>query len=334
MSDPNSNEIVIIDADEPTALVVRGLTPEDHERVADDVAGAHSPATRAAYAKHWRRYVGWCEGRDLAPLPSDPLAVAVFLGERADAGLSISTLTLDLVAISQAHLRAGADSPREDKGLRLAWKGIKRRVGAERGRAPNRKAPLLAADVASMVTTEPSTLAGIRNRALLALGFAGAFRRSELVVLELRDVEVVPGRGLRVTVRKSKADQAGEGFTKPIAFGAGDACPVRAVRAWLDVLEGASVADGPVFRSVTRWGAVGDRPLAARRVAKVIKAAAVRVGLDPARVSGHSLRAGYVTTQLEEGTAAETIIRTTGHHSTAMIPTYDRRRDVWTPSGL
>lgn len=310
------------------------LSAEDRQRLAGDVDAALSSRTRATYARHWGQFATWCAARgipagQLLPAPAD--LVALYLHERAEAGRAVATLSLDLAAICQAHRLAGLEPPRDHPSLALAWKGLRRRVGAERGASPNRKAPLLAEEVTSMVVTEPASLAGMRNRALLALGFAGGFRRSELVALQLQDLEHVPGRGVRVTVRRSKVDQVGEGGSKAVAYGQGKACPVTLLQAWRGALEAPS---GPLFRSIDRWGKVGAQPLSGRSVARIVKAAAKRVGIDPGRVAGHSLRAGFVTSALAAGVSPTDVCRQTHHRSVDMVSVYDRRRDVWVPSGL
>ena len=231
-----------------------------------------------------------------------------------------------LAAISQAHLAAGLPSPREHAAFKLAWKGLRRRVGAAGGATPNRKAPVMALDVAAMVATQPDTLAGLRNRALLALGYAGAFRRSELVALEVSDVERVEGRGLRVTVRRSKTDQVGEGATKAIPFGQGEACPVVALAAWVAA---AGIVEGPLFRSITRWGQVSSEGLTGRTVAQLVKDAAETIGRDPSRVSGHSLRAGFVTHALASGVSPADVVQTTA----GVAPTGATRISAPKPGG-
>jgi integrase len=129
-------------------------------------------------------------------------------------------------------------------------------------------------------------LKALRDRALLLIGFAGAFRRSELVALEVADIEETD-TGLRVTIRRSKTDQEGAGTTIAIVRGS-IACPVAALRAWLTA---AGITTGALFRSIRKGGKVGER-LSAQSVAEIVKIRAQRVGLDPAAFAGHSLRAG------------------------------------------
>ncbi len=314
------------------ARAALALTDRDHRLLDAARAATRAPRTKAAYRSAWQRYARWCQERGVDALPSEPELVAAYLAERADAGRSVATLSLELAAISQAHLVAGLESPRRAPRLAEAWKGIKRLVGQRRGRRPAQKAPLVAADIVAMLEATPAdSVKGARDRAVLALGFAGAFRRSELAALNVRDLELVPARGMRVTVRVSKADQEGEGAVKRIPFGRPGSCPVRAVEAWREV---GGIDAGPLFRRVRRGGHPGEGALSGHAIACIIKDAAGRVALDPARYSGHSLRAGHVTSQLEAGVDSLTIRRATGHRSDRILAEYDRRRDVWVPSGL
>src|SRR5205823_8312253 len=151
---------------------------------------------------------------------------------------------------------------------------------------PRKKAPATAERIVSMALAAGGDMKGLRDRALLLLGFAGAFRRSELVALNVGDLEESE-LGFKVAIRHSKTDQEGMGQTIAIVRGS-VACPVAALKAWL---EAAGITTGPVFRAVRKGGAVSGR-LSAQSVAALVKAYAERVGLDPALFAGHSLRAG------------------------------------------
>jgi integrase len=147
-----------------------------------------------------------------------------------------------------------------------------------------------------MVAASPDTLTGKRDRALILLGFAGAFRRSELVALDVSDIEETDA-GLRVTIRQSKTDQEGEGAVIAIARGA-ITCPVRALRDWLDE---ADIESGALFRSVNKAGVVASARLTDRSVANIVKAMAGNVGLDASAFSAHSLRSGFLTSAASNG---------------------------------
>ena len=181
----------------------------------DDVAAARrfadaakATSTRRAYVSDVAIFSAWCRSRGLEAMPATPGAVAAFLSAEAEGGAKASTLGRRCAAIRWAHETEGHPSPTRDRAVASVMKGIRRTIGA----AKDQKAAATADRVASMLATIPDTLAGKRDRALLSLGFSGAFRRSELVALTVADLEETP-EGLRVTIRRSKTDQEGEGVT-------------------------------------------------------------------------------------------------------------------------
>ena len=162
---------------------------------------------------------------------------------------------------------------------------------------------------------------GTRDRALLLVGFAGAFRRSELVSLDVADV-TFGADGLIVQLRRSKTDQEGEGRKVGLPFGSNPlTCPVRALRAWLDV---AVVARGPIFRAVDRHGNVADVRLTDQSVALVVKRCAKAAGLDSEKYAGHSLRSGLATAAAMADVSERAIMAQTGHKSLPMVRRYIR----------
>ena len=210
-----------------------------------DLAKAEKAAsTRRAYGSDFTIFKTWCEARCVAALPAAPETVAAYLA--AHAGTSkTSTLGRRIAAIRYAHKLASLPLPTDAEGVKATMRGIRRTHGA----AKVRKAPAVASKVLGMVATAPDKLAGLRDRALLLLGFAGAFRRSELVALDLVDLEETE-TGLLVTIRGSKTDQERVGAT--IAIARGDiACPVKALRAWLDA---AGIEQGAIFRPIDKAG--------------------------------------------------------------------------------
>jgi integrase len=176
--------------------------------------------------------------------------------------------------------------PTDHECVRATMGGIRRSVGT----APVKKNPATSERIAAMATLPGNRLVALRDRALLLLGFAGAFRRSELVALDVEDIEETK-EGLRVTIRRGKTDQEGKGATIAIIRGA-LVCPVTALKAWIEV---AGITTGPVFRPLGKGGRVRLARLSDRSVANIVKAHAERVGLDPAAFSGHSLHSGFLT---------------------------------------
>src|SRR4051812_9354883 len=197
-------------------------------RIAEDatafVEGSTAEATKAAYKLQWDLFCEWCAQFGLEPLPATPAVVALYITARAKAGRRPATIGLALVAISDRHRDAGYESPRKSELARKAFKGIRRKLGT----ASKQKAPLLNTQLRDVVSKLPSTLAGARDRALLCVGFAGAFRRSELAMLEVSDLEFTP-EGLAVTVRRSKTNQEGRLDRRGLTYGSASTCPVRAM---------------------------------------------------------------------------------------------------------
>jgi integrase len=165
---------------------------------------------------------------------------------------------------------------------------------------------------------------GLRDCALLALGFAGAFRRSELVALDVEDIEEAR-EGLRVTIRRSKTDQEGAGYVLPIGHGA-RLRPVAALQGWL---QAANITTGPLFRRIHKAGAVQPQRLTAGMVALVVKRRATLAGLEVTQFSGHSLRAGFVTSAAENGASIFKIMDVTRHKSVDVLRGYVRNREMF-----
>jgi integrase len=198
------------------------------------------------------------------------------------------------------------------------WRGIRRTFGV----APVRKAPLRAADIRALVATlDTSQLGGIRDRALLVVGFAGAFRRSELVALDVADVAETAD-DLVVTIRRSKTDQEGEGASIGLPFASDPAtCPVRTLRAWLDA---AGIESGAIFRHVDRHGRLLGARISGRAAAERVKRACQAAGLEARRYGGHSLRAGLITSAIEGGATEHRTMRHSRHRSVHVFRTYVR----------
>lgn len=283
-------------ADGAALLVPRKLV----ESARTYARNARAANTLHSYAADLKRFDAWCEAQGLCPLPAAPQTVGLYLAARADAGKKVATIGRELAAISQAHVRAGFESPRRDRHVVEVFKGIRNTLGV----AQRRVAPVLVPELRAMVRELRPGLIGVRDRALLTLGFAGALRRSELVALCVEDLDWTR-EGLTFRLRRRKNNQ--EGKEKPptgIPFGANAVtCPVRALRAWLDA---ANITDGPIFRRVDRHGKARGT-LSDEAVALVIKHYAEAAGLAAERFSGHSLRRGLVTQSHRQGKSLATI---------------------------
>lgn len=279
-----------------------------------------SEATRRAYVSDARIFRAWCEERGLQALPAAPEVVATFLSAEASRGAKYATISRRAAAINFLHVTAGHESPTRSNIVSGALKGIRRTLGT----APKQKAPATARRISEMARLCPPTTQGRRDRALLLLGFAGAFRRSELVALRVEDLEEVP-EGLRVTIRRSKTDQEGRGQTIAIARGEVH-CPVAAVRNWLDA---SGITEGPIFRPVHKSGRVQEAALTTKSVGEIVKAYAARAGFDAAEFSGHSLRAGFLTSAAEAGASVFKMIEVSRHRSLETVRGYVRAVELF-----
>jgi len=290
-------------------------------------------ATVRAYTSDARVFQEWCSRFGFQSLPATPEAVAAFIVSEAEAGRAASTLGRRMAAIRYAHKLAKVPDPTDDEGVHAAIKGARRKLKV----APKQKAAATADILAALLMRTPDTLTGKRDRALLALGFAGAFRRSELVALDVEDLREDP-EGLRVLVRRSKVDQEGRGFEKAIPHGR-FIRPVALVREWL---EAGGITAGPVFRPVSRSGNVrgaarGEgKPtldsaprLTTQAVADIIKKYCAAAGLDASTFGAHSLRAGYITTAAERGADLARIMDQSGHRDPRTVVGYIRRANAF-----
>jgi site-specific recombinase XerD len=279
--------------------------------------------TRRAYQSDWRQFAAWCNTHGRASLPALPSTIVLYITDLATVQQrKVTTIERRLAAIRKAHRTARLTSPTEDIAVEQTMRGIRRSYGTP----PIGKAAAVTDIMRVMVEALPATSKGTRDRALLLVGFAGAFRRSELVSLDVSDVQFVV-EGMVLTLRRSKTDQAGEGMVKGVAFGASPAtCPVQALRAWLDI---SKIAEGPLFRSLTPQGRVKPQRLSDYEVAKIIKASARRAGLEPQDFSGHSLRVGLATAAARAGVPERIIAEQTGHKDMNTLRRYIRRGELF-----
>jgi site-specific recombinase XerD len=285
-----------------------------------DLAKAEKAAsTRKAYGTDFRLFREWCEERGVTALPSAPETVASYLAAQAS-GSKASTLGRRVAAIRYAHKLAGLSLPTDAEAIKATMRGIRRTYGGARVR----KAPAVAGKVLGMVASAPDKLAGLRDRALLLIGFGGALRRSELVALDVADIAEIQ-MGLLVTIRGSKTDQERAGVT--IAIAKGDvACPAKALREWLSA---AGIEAGPIFRPIDKAGTVRTSRLTCRSVANIVKAYAARAGLDPALFSGHSLRSGFLTSAAGNGASIFKMMDVSRHRSVDTLRGYVRDAELF-----
>jgi site-specific recombinase XerD len=285
------------------------------ETAAHLASNEKAASTRKAYASDWRIFSAWCADQGLVALPADPAAVAGFIADEAAKGVKASTLGRRIAAIKYRHKTADVASPTDDERVKAVVRGARRTVGV----APRKLAAATSEKTIGMSTLTRTGLAGQRDRAILLLGFALAARRSELVALNVEDIQEC-SEGLRVTIRRSKTDQEGAGATIAVCRGS-IACPVAAV---LDWLASAGISEGPVFRSIRKCDHPSDKRLSAQSVNAIVKKHAGKLGLNARDFGAHSLRAGFLTSAAARGASVFKMMDVSRHRSVDTLRGYVR----------
>lgn len=324
------------------SLVVEDQTPAQLAGLADRARGyveaASSANTRKAYAADWKHFSAWCRRSNLAPLPPHPQTVGLYItacasgtAERGTKANSVSTIERRLSSLSWNYAQRGLTLDRKDRHIATVMSGIRN----SHARPPVQKEAVMAEDIIAMVETlDRGSLRGLRDRAMLLIGFAGGLRRSEIVGLDLKADQTEDGRGwIEILDKGMLITLRGKTGWREVEVGRGSSdatCPVVAVETWIKF---AKLAHGPLFRRVTGQGkAVGPDRLNDKEVARLVKRAAMAAGVrgDLSEIerafkfSGHSLRAGLASSaEVDE----RYIQKQLGHASAEMTRRYQRRRD-------
>ncbi len=310
------------------AVADSGVIPADlieaFDRAEEFVAAATAKNTRLAYDNAWRDFAAWSRDHGLDPLPATPATVGLYLADVAYR-LNVSTLKLRLSAIAVHHREAGHSLDRSHPAIRKVMRGVAR----VKGSAPNKKEAATSEILRDAIRAYAAggSLKAKRDRALLAIGFFAALRRSELVAINVADLTfTADGVILRLPRRKTDAEGAGTDIGLPAKRDA-MICPVKALREWLVAAE---IIDGPIFRSISKGDKVLTPRLSDRDVARIVKAATAAAGYDASLFSGHSLRSGFVTTAARAGVSDHVIMKQTGHKRLEELHGYIRRAGLFT----
>lgn len=360
----------IADAGRPAAVEPE-IPPAVAKRIAAAVQSSRSEGTRKTYAAAWRRFTSWCESNGHVTLPAHPITVAAYLVDAADArtesgerAYAVATFGTWIAAINHQHRTNGQLSPSAHELVAATLSGIRREYAAAGDRPRTPRDPLLVDDIKLLVETARQRGRGWadevlerRDSAILLLGFAGAFRRSELADLLCGDVSVHRHDGLHVRLRKSKTDQEGRGAVKALPYTEShETCSPCAYVRWVQVIAAFDVggrssvirllrkrdpftghvcrggvprtaARAPLFRAVAKNGNLGATALSGAAIHQTIRRRAEHAGFDPtavAKLGGHSLRAGFVTQSTRNGADGSAIARQTGHASLDSVEVYRR----------
>lgn len=285
------------------------------EPVRELIRESLSANTRRGYASDLAQFRAWG-----GSIPADPATIANFI---ADLSVThkVASINRMLAALGKAHRTGGHTDPTKAELVKATMAGIRRTLGSAQRQAQ----PVLRDDLFVMLDRLGDRSKDMRDRALLLLGFATAMRRSELVALDVEDIEIT-AQGMMVTVRRSKTDQEGRGRQIAVPPGRTRHCAIRALADWLAF---AKIESGAIFRSVDKHGNILPHRVTGEAVNHVIKARLSAAGYDAARFSGHSLRAGFVTVAAMAGAPSHKIREATGHRSEASLTRYIRQVELF-----
>ena len=309
---------IILRPQERAAVAYTDLDYSITAETAENLIKATPENTRLAYGRAWGQFETWCTGHGRVPLPATSQTLADYVNWLTGIALAPNTIDQAIGTIRSTHREAGyRDQPDTKQPLRLLHAYTKQ--WADRGNRVRKKEPLLLAGLRTLVgTCDPETLAGLRDRVLLLLGFNIMARRSELAGLDLKDLREAGERGVEVYIKYSKTDQAAKGTGVPVPYGQHTpTCAVRAARAWAAALAGHGATSGAFLRPIDRHGRVGDEVEAAGRprdrltgaaVSRIVQRRALLAGLDdPYSYTCHSLRSGAATTAYAAGVPVSVI---------------------------
>ncbi|MBH0176252.1 tyrosine-type recombinase/integrase [Fictibacillus sp. 23RED33] len=303
----------------------------------DYLESNHADNTTRAYESDLKLFKDWCkvnvvqiiddENNVITPVHPHVLIAYVHYLDRKKK-FKISTITRKIASISQLHNEF--ESPVKDIQFQMVWKGLRRRVAKDREEShrikPTQKKALSLQELLEFISHTDSSLKGLRDKALMLLGWATACRRSELVSLHLEDLEFT-SKGLVVSLQHSKTNQMGNGEKKAVMYGKNPGtCPIRSVQKWIAA---AKITHGPIFRPIGKGEKVKDIALSAHSVGHIVKEYAEICGYDKKDYGGHSLRRGLITTASEAGKDISSIKRQSGHKSDAMIYRYTEVTDLF-----
>ena len=287
--------------------------------------------TIRAYKSDFNDFALFCAKNGFKSLPSEPKIVSLYLTHLSTKDAKISTLKRRLVSIGVIHKLKGHYLDTKHPAILENIMGIKRRKGSiQRG-----KKPLLINDLKLLINAidqqKREEIKKIRDRSIILIGFSGGFRRNEIVSLDFEDLDFVT-EGLKISLRRSKTDQFGEGLIKGLPyFDNSKYCPVLSILKWIEITK---IKNGPLFRRFSKGSILSDKRLTDQTIALLIKQYLQLAGIDSKNFSGHSLRSGFATTAAESGAEERSIMAMTGHKSTEMVRRYIKEANLFKNNAL
>ena len=287
--------------------------------------------TVRAYKSDFSDFGLFCAQNGFKSLPSEPKVVSLYLTHLSTKDAKMSTLKRRLVSIGVIHKLKGHYLDTKHPAIIENIMGIKRRKGSFQ----KAKKPILINSLKKIINAidkqKKEEIKKLRDRSIILIGFSGGFRRNEIVSLDYDDLDFVP-EGLKLSIRRSKTDQFGEGFTKALPyFDSSQYCPVVSLKKLLDL---SKIRSGPVFRRFSKGSKLSENRLTDQTVALLIKEYLNLAGIDSENFSGHSLRSGFATSAAESGVEERNIMAMTGHKSTEMVRRYIKEANLFKNNAL
>ena len=287
--------------------------------------------TVRAYKSDFNDFCLFCAKNGFKSLPTEPKIVSLYLTHLSTKDSKMSTLKRRLVSIGVIHKLKGHYLDTKHPSIIENIMGIKRRKGS----VQKAKKPILISNLKEIINVidkqKIEKIKKFRDRSIILIGFSGGFRRNEIVSLNYDDLDFVK-EGLKITLRRSKTDQFGEGSLKGLPyFDSPEYCPVVSIQNWLNLSE---INSGPLFRRFTKGSKLSEKRLTDQTVALLIKEYLELTGIDSKNYSGHSLRSGFATSAAEAGAEERSIMAMTGHKSTEMVRRYIKEVNLFKNNAL
>ena len=301
-----------------------------HEETLNNLRASKANNTLRAYKSDFKDFEVFCINHGFKSLPTNPEIVSLYLTHLSKSS-KMSTLKRRLVSIALVHKVKGHYLDTKHPIIIENTMGIKRRIGSfQKG-----KKPLLINGLKKIIKVldeqSQNEIIKLRDRSVILIGFAGGFRRNEIVSLDHEDLDFV-NEGLKIKLKKSKTDQFGEGLIKGIPyFDNSNYCPVKSIKSWIKV---SKITSGSLFRRFTKGSKLSENRLTDQSVALLIKKYLNLAGFDSKNYSGHSLRSGFATSAAESGAEERNIMAMTGHKSTEMIRRYIKEANIFKNNAL
>ena len=301
-----------------------------HEATLENLKSSKASNTLRAYKSDFKDFETFCARHRLNSLPTEPKIVSLYLTHLSK-NSKISTLRRRLVSISMVHKLKGHYLDTKHPIIVENLMGIRRIKGSiQKG-----KKPILINHLKSIINSinkqNTNETKKLRDKTIILTGFGGGFRRTELISIDYEDLEFV-SEGLKITLRKSKTDQFGEGMIKGLPyFDDQNYCPVNNLKNWLEI---SNIKTGPIFRRFNKGSKLTEKRLTDQSVALLIKKYLSLAGIENKNFAGHSLRSGFATAAADAGADERSIMAMTGHKTTQMVRRYIREANLFKNNAL